>query len=404
MTMLITDLTGSHTFAYDALNRLTDATHPTLPTELFTYDRVGNRVTSHLSTLHRHNAANRLEEDATFIYTYDAAGNRASRTEKSTGAVTTYTYDGEHQLSGVTTPTLTATYRADGLGRRIEKIVNGVSTRFIYDQEDLLFEFDGTNTLTARWLHGPGIDEPLMLERDLNNNGVFDVSEQFFYHADGLGSILALTNTAGVVVESYRYDAFGQPTILAPDGSTRTCSAVGNPFLFTGREYDCESGLYFSRARTYDPRTGTFLQEDPVFSLNRYPYAENNPVNFVDPFGETAIAPSSPLLILLLLLLAATIAVTSPSICPLPSLDLIRRPVIHAASGEEGRNPAQDKKLSPGDLKKLKDAEINPERLKKELGAGQGSNLYKDKKGNIYVKPKGGQGPGEPTGININQL
>jgi len=285
----LTDLTGAHTFAYDALNRLTDATHPTLPTEFFTYDRVGNRMTSHLSPTHTHDTANRLLEDTTFTYTYDAAGNRATRTEKATNTAMTYAYDGEHQLIGVTAPSLVASYRYDGLGRRIEKTVNGVSTRAVYDQEDLVMEFDGTNTLRARWLHGPGIDEPLMMERDLNANGSFDSTERFSYHADGLGSTVALTDQTGTVVESYRYDTFGQPTILAPDGSTRTCSAYGNPFLFTGREYDCESGLYHNGKRTYDPMTGTFLQSDPIGFLSgnsHYGYAANNPLIHADPNGE----------------------------------------------------------------------------------------------------------------------
>jgi len=75
--------------------------------------------------------------------------------------------------------------------------------------------------------------------------------------------------------------------------------------------------------------------------------------------------------------------------------------IIHLA--EQCRNPAQDKKLSRGEAEKLKDAGHDPEALKKTGPRGRG-DLYKDKKGNVYVKPKGGSGPGEPTGININEL
>ncbi|MBI3011453.1 MAG: RHS repeat-associated core domain-containing protein [Candidatus Omnitrophica bacterium] len=73
-----------------------------------------------------------------------------------------------------------------------------------------------------------------------------------------------------------------------PDDTPIACSAFGNPFLFTGREYDCESGLIYMRARYYDPHTGTFLQEDPLgffVSANAYPYVTNNPVNLTDPLG-----------------------------------------------------------------------------------------------------------------------
>jgi RHS repeat-associated protein len=99
------------------------------------------------------------------------------------------------------------------------------------------------------------------------------------YHADGLGSVLALTDSAGAVAESYTYDVYGTPT--AP-------SALGNPFLFTGREYDQETGLYHSRARAYDSRLGRFLQRDPLGEAegpNLYPYVDNNPTTFVDPWG-----------------------------------------------------------------------------------------------------------------------
>ncbi len=140
-----------------------------------------------------------------------------------------------------------------------------------------------------------------MMERDLNSNGTFEETERFFYHADGLGSIVALSNSTGQVVERYRYDSFGQPTITGPgpdglidtpDDVTLTESAYGNPYLFTSREWDPETGLYHIRSRYFDPRMGGFLQEDRIAgflfnpqSLNRYPYVENNPINFTDPFG-----------------------------------------------------------------------------------------------------------------------
>jgi RHS repeat-associated protein len=94
------------------------------------------------------------------------------------------------------------------------------------------------------------------------------------------------------VVEVYRYDVFGQAAIQTEFGVALSASRVGNRYRFTGREYDAESGLYYYRARMYNPAIGRFMQTDPVGygdGLNWYAYCGNNPVMFVDPYGENAI-------------------------------------------------------------------------------------------------------------------
>jgi type VI secretion system secreted protein VgrG len=151
------------------------------------------------------------------------------------------------------------------------KVVNRVTTRFVYDNEDIVGEVDAANAVTALYIHGPGIDEPLAIGRPTGT---------FVYHADGLGSITHLTSNTGAVTRTYTYDSFGR--IVAQTG------ALANPYTYTGRELDPESGLYYYRARYYDPTLGRFLQQDPIRFLggiNFYSYVENDPLSFRDPWG-----------------------------------------------------------------------------------------------------------------------
>ncbi len=253
-------------------------------------------------------AANRLLEDSLFTYIYDNNGNLTQKTEKGTSQTTAYTYDAENQLIRIDFPNGdTAEYRYDGLGRRIEKsLVSGLQSeviRYLYDGEDILLELDGANTLKARYTHGSGIDEPLIMERLKEGTGsdVLPVPsfESFFYLSDGLGSITELTDSAGAVVESYLYDSFGNLTLFDAQGSLLSIhdSRSTIHYSYTGREFGPESGLYYYRARYYDSQVGRFMSEDPISgfrdvpqTLNKYAYTENNPINFVDPLGLRSVS------------------------------------------------------------------------------------------------------------------
>ena len=271
---------GAHDYTYDTLNRLTQVLNPlpTNPLETFNYDPVGNRTTSNQNGTSNFNQANQLLEDANFTYQYDNNGNMIRKTAKVGGAVTQYEYDAENKLVRFTSSTgTTANYKYDGLGRRVEKeVITGstTATRYVYDNEDILLELNGANAIVARYTHGPGIDEPLIMEKN---------AQSFYYHADGLGSITELTNQTGTVVQRYTYSSFGKI-------ESQLDASFVQPYTFTGRELDAESGLYSYRARAYDPNNGRFLQEDPSGyaggSLNLYPYVVNNPVNLIDPSGN----------------------------------------------------------------------------------------------------------------------
>jgi RHS repeat-associated protein len=137
------------------------------------------------------------------------------------------------------------------------------------------------------------LDDPLVLDRDQNGDGQTD--ERFFYHDDGRGHIVALTDERGQVVERVSYDAYGRPTWMDPSGRPLNVrsSPAGNPFLFTGRRFDPEAKLYYYRARSYHPTLGRFMQRDPMGMLgleemsygNPYTYVGNNPITWRDPLG-----------------------------------------------------------------------------------------------------------------------
>lgn len=174
-------------------------------------------------------------------------------------------------------------YGYDALGRRFLTVSGGQTSRFVYAGMQILEELDGENRLQKRYTHGPGIDNVLSMS-------VFDESGQRTYHylKDHQGSVLAVIDENGAIVEQYEYDAWGRVDAFDGDGQRIFQSRIGNRFLWHGREYAWKTGLYYFRARWYDPLTGRWLSKDPIGisgGLNQYVAFGNNPVNFRDPLG-----------------------------------------------------------------------------------------------------------------------
>ncbi len=276
----IEDQNGINDYTYDKSNRLIIAKPVPFNmagAEAFVYDKNGNRRYDKGAWDYKYDAANRLLGNSTYTYTHDLNGNLTSRTEKVSSATITYAYNPEQQLAEVITPKTKIEYKYDPLGRRLERSVAGSPRRYVYDNEDIIAILDGDNALTAAFTHGPGIDEPLIMTRPDGAN--------YFYHADGLGSIVALTDDKGETAQTIKYQAYGKPVTVLYDQA-----AARNPYYFTAREYDAETGLYYYRTRYYDWRRGAFTQEDPIgFSggdTNLYAYVKNRPINAVDPSGK----------------------------------------------------------------------------------------------------------------------
>ena len=263
-----------------------------VPVEDYAYDGEGNRTASHLSAMYNSNGHNQLLEDDSYSYAYDAKGNRISRTAKADGAVEDYAYDSQNRLIGYANATLTARYAYDALDRRIAKVVDGAETAYVYDlsaedplaHDDIVMEYEG-GILTRRWMHSDTVDEPVGFEEYTASSGVGSGTEHALY-ADRQGSVIWVTEPAtGQVVAGYEYDGYGQLTQIA--------GTLSQPYGYTGREYDAESGLYHYRARAYDPAAGVFVQSDPLDMVdgpNLYAYASNSPFNWGDPEGTNQTA------------------------------------------------------------------------------------------------------------------
>ncbi len=301
-------------YAFDAAGRLDsialqNAAASTIASTSYTYDNAGNRTSATVSPggynvmnnlsqgQYSYDSGNRLTDDGIFAYSYNNNGNRITRTEKATGNTTNYTWDAENRLIQVQMPSGSIVqYEYDPFGRRIEKNVNGRITQYLYDNQNILFEYNQNGNVLSAFTHGAGIDEPLMW----TSGGT-----TYFYHADALGSISMISSASGSVIQTNVNDAFG---------SIQSGNTLSQPYAFTGREYDAETGLYYYRARYYDPLSGRFISKDPIGlngdnvnlygyvdsvgkpmnETNLYLYTGDNPVNWTDPEGLFNYKPGVP--------------------------------------------------------------------------------------------------------------
>jgi RHS repeat-associated protein len=271
----------STSYTYDVASRLTNINHigPSGIIEALTYqyDAAGNRT-----SLTRNNGTASLLPNAVASATYDAANEQttfagATLTYDNNGNLTndgknTYQWDARNRLIGMSGGT-TASFAYDPLGRRVSKTINGTSTQFTYDGNEITTEIGG-GTVGAKYLRSLNVDEPFIRQtRSVNEH----------YHTDALGSSLALTDASGTSLATYRYEPFGK-TVL-----TNTSS---NTFSYTGREND-GTGVFYLRSRYYQPELQRFMSEDPLRyaggDLNIFAYVWNSPTQFRDPMGLLGI-------------------------------------------------------------------------------------------------------------------
>ena len=344
-----TDLYGTTTYEYDKSGRILKVATPG-KTTIYAYDKAGNRVSQNETYLslqpsdyvdeatgkeiqyilkksdYTYSNTNQLlklvermfdqnqKEIArkTTKYTYDDNGNQQKQSishtmpddtglrPKATGTAygnnvtnnidkliekTSYLYDGFNRLRNTETikdgvrTTVDFTYNGDDL--RVSKTTKKSSsnyaaevTNYLYDRQNVIVETDANSNVKARYIKGINY----IAKTDAQNN-------TSYYLFNGHGDVVQTVDAAGEVKNQYDYDIWGNPTL--------TVETTNNAIRYTGEFYDEETGLYYLRARYYDPNLGRFTTEDRYWgedenplSLNLYTYCENDPVQFVDPSGH----------------------------------------------------------------------------------------------------------------------
>ncbi|MDP8263269.1 MAG: RHS repeat-associated core domain-containing protein, partial [Candidatus Ancaeobacter aquaticus] len=304
-------------YTYDKNNQLIQAEYPDGSSENYFYDENGNRIKLVKNTKTEtgivsseinctYNPANRLIEllkkipgfvkgnngdSEKILYKYDTNGNLIEETRGDRRIIYVYNYENK-LVNVVKNGRSIAEFSYDLFGRRIKKVEEGKSTRYFYDGSNILLMLDEKSKITSEILNGTGIDELLSVRSGKDR-------EDLYYLQDGQNSVSAILSNDGDIKQRYGYAPFG---LLAGPTSNEGLSAEGGAggeltfigtktatdFRYTSRELDSSTGLYYYRARYYNPALGRFTQPDPLGmtdGINLYIYTRNNPIRWIDPLG-----------------------------------------------------------------------------------------------------------------------
>lgn len=254
-------------YDYDAISQLISFTRGTTVNKEYQFDILGNRVkmlengVATTYTSNNVNAYTAITGPQSFTPEYDENGSLLRDADNKFA----YGYNSKLSLAGTTE------YKYDALGRRVKKD----NKTYYYDGSQMIEETIDEHITS--YVNGNSIDEVITRSQ---------ADEKLFYSTNNVGSTIVLSDANGTIVERVQYDAFGNPHF---SGENPDVSSVGNSILFTGREYDAETGNYYYRSRYYSPKLGRFMQKDKLMyvdGMNDYMYARNNPALYIDVAGE----------------------------------------------------------------------------------------------------------------------
>ncbi len=286
---------GTDTYGYDSQDRLTswnfDAKSGSDISETYNYDLAGN-LTNKAGTTYTVDKANQIINDGSHNFVYNANGNLTSDGQY------TYSYDRKNRLQAVSVGgqyPICIDYDYRGF-RTSKSRVNNFSTKYICDDHgNIIYQF--RNVLGNE----DGIESFFYYSPEGKIIGMTINGTTYATHENLRGDIISLTDVmTGDIVAKYEYDSWGN--VIRHEGD------VDSPFRYAGYYYDEEMGLYYCKSRYYSPRLGRFLTKDSVDyidirypeAINCYTYADNNPINYVDPtghfvfvIGAVAVAPEA---------------------------------------------------------------------------------------------------------------
>lgn len=241
----------------------------------YSYDKLGNRLDIGATIA----TGNRLTAWNGYTLTYDSDGNLLQRS-KPNMSTTTLQWNSLGQLtyaSRTGTGGGSATYAYDPAGRRVQRTDGGSGViRTLYDGDDILMELDGSGNPVREYTYLPGVDNPL----SVRSWAAGQSGAAYYYSLEQPGHVAGLISTTGQLANEYHYDPYGTLN-YATEG-------VAQPLKYGARELDAATGLYYLRARWYDPDLGRFVSEDPIGlagGINPYAYVGSSPMNGTDPSG-----------------------------------------------------------------------------------------------------------------------